>query len=140
MRSSRWVGPDQDGFTLQNLDDGTYWLRVATVNRQGKQEPDNIFQASDKNLVKITIQRNHKLAEVKEGRAVIEFRTAVLTPVQDPSIAGQLIQREIVGKIVFDLDRGRIRDPRALQRWRREDFQRPTPDHSQWHRRDCMGP
>src|SRR5262245_39550690 len=49
------VGPDADGFVLQNLDDGMYWLRVATVNRQGKQEPDNIFQASDKNLVKMLI-------------------------------------------------------------------------------------
>ena len=62
----------------------------------------------DKQLVKISLQRTYKLTEVKNGRAVIELRTAILTPVQDPAIAAQLIQREVTGKIVFDIEQGLI--------------------------------
>lgn len=57
---------------------------------------------------RIRMQRSHKLTEVKHGHATIEFRTIILTPVQDPAIAAQLIQREIEGRIVFDLQRGMI--------------------------------
>lgn len=62
----------------------------------------------DKNRVRISLQRTYKLTEVKNGRAVIELRTAVLTPVKAPEIAAQLIQREINGKIVFDIEQGWI--------------------------------
>src|SRR5262245_4878429 len=57
------VGPEQDAFVLQNLEDGLYWFRAAVVNRQGKQEPDNLYQGppdqkmlidSVKPLVRIT--------------------------------------------------------------------------------------
>src|SRR5262249_41261804 len=71
-----------------------------------KERFDIVVRDSDKNLVRITIQRSYKLAEVNEDQAVIEFRTTVLTPVKNPSIAGQLIQREIAGKAVFDMARG----------------------------------
>jgi hypothetical protein len=36
--------PDQDGFVFYAPDDGLYWFRAAVVNRQGKQEPENIYQ------------------------------------------------------------------------------------------------
>lgn len=78
------------------------------VGETWKDRFDVVVRDSDKNPARITIQRSYTLAEVKDGRAVIEFRTAVLTPVQKPSIAGQLIQREIAGKAVFDVVRGLI--------------------------------
>ena len=51
--------------------------------------------------VKITIQRNYKLAEVKDGRAVIELRTAVLTPVVEPGDRGTTDPAQIAGKPRF---------------------------------------
>lgn len=44
--------PDKNEFTFNAASDGTCWLRVAVVNRQGKQEPDNIQQGPpDQKLV-----------------------------------------------------------------------------------------
>ena len=43
------VKPDQNRFAFQAPNDGTYWLKVACINRQGKQEPENI-QAVPPNL------------------------------------------------------------------------------------------
>lgn len=63
---------------------------------------------ADKLPVKITMQREYRLAAVEANRALIEFRTVILTPVHDPAISAQLIQRETQGKIVFDLARGQV--------------------------------
>ncbi len=67
-----------------------------------------VLRDNNKNLNRIIIQQSYKLVDVKNGLAVIEFRTAVLTPVQNPAVLGQLIQREIIGKAVFDLARGLV--------------------------------
>jgi hypothetical protein len=67
-----------------------------------------LLRDDEKNLHKITIQRSYRLVGVNEGHALIEFRTAVLTPVPNQAIAGQLIQRELSGKVVFDINRGLI--------------------------------
>jgi hypothetical protein len=77
-----------------------------SVGETWKDRFDILLVDNDKRRIKITIQRNYRLVAVKDGRATIELRTAVLTPVQDPAIAGQLIQREITGNLVFDLERG----------------------------------
>lgn len=78
------------------------------VGESWKERFDIIVRDSDKNLFKVTIQRSFKLAEVKEGRARIDFGTVVLTPIPNPSIEGQLIQRQINGNVVFDITRGLI--------------------------------
>ncbi len=78
------------------------------IGESWKERFDTLTRDSSKNPVKITIQRSYKLMDVKDGRAVIEFRTAVLTPITDPTIGAQLIQREILGKVVFDIERGLI--------------------------------
>jgi hypothetical protein len=36
--------PDQDGFAFYAPEDGLYWFRAAIINRQGKQEPENIYE------------------------------------------------------------------------------------------------
>jgi hypothetical protein len=69
---------------------------------------DVLARDVDKNLVKIPLKRTFKLADVTNGVASIELRTAILAPVEDPAIAAQLIQREITGKISFDIERGLI--------------------------------
>jgi len=80
--------------------------KPVSIGEIWKDRFDVVLRDNDKNLSRITIQRSYKLADVKEGRALIEFRTVVLTPVEKPAIAGQLIQREIAGKAVFDIARG----------------------------------
>jgi hypothetical protein len=47
------VSPDKDSFTFHAPADGEYWLRVAAVNKQGKQEPENIFT--------VPLDKTHKI-------------------------------------------------------------------------------
>jgi hypothetical protein len=48
------------------------------------------------------------LEEVKTGVAVIRVSTDILTPINDPAIESQLVQRESAGRVRFDIDAGRI--------------------------------
>jgi len=79
-----------------------------SVGESWKDRFDVLVRDDMKNRSKIIIQRVYKLSEIKDGRAIIELRTAILTPVNNGAIAAQLIQREITGKIVFDIERGLI--------------------------------
>lgn len=56
----------------------------------------------------IQLRKLYKLDKVNHGLATISVRTQVLTPVNDPKIQSQLMQRLQHGTIEFDLDRGRI--------------------------------
>jgi hypothetical protein len=48
------------------------------------------------------------LDSVKTGVATISVSTEVLTPITDPAIESQLVQREAAGQVRFDIDAGRI--------------------------------
>jgi hypothetical protein len=48
------------------------------------------------------------LENVKTGVATIRVATEILTPVSDPAIESQLVQREATGWVRFDIDSGRI--------------------------------
>jgi len=50
----------------------------------------------------------YTLKSVKTGVAVIEVKTEVVTPVNDPQIQSQLVQQITDGQIRFDVDGGRI--------------------------------
>lgn len=74
---------------------------------------------SEKSEVKVTVEdnklqqsvdlkRTYKLESVEGSLATISFKTAILTPINNPSIKIQLIQRETKGKLVFDMDRGAV--------------------------------
>ncbi len=54
----------------------------------------------------VTISRKYRLVSVEGSQAVIELKSTLLTPVREPEILAQLIQRTPQGTIVFDLDRG----------------------------------
>lgn len=58
--------------------------------------------------IKIAMLRSYRLAEVIDGKARIDFRTTILSPVHDPSISAQLIQKETAGTILFDINNGLI--------------------------------
>ena len=45
---------------------------------------------------------------MKTGVATIRVATEILTPVTDPAIESQLVQREATGWVRFDIDAGRV--------------------------------
>lgn len=56
----------------------------------------------------VTILRKFELDAIEGNLARISMDSTVLTPVNDPMIKGQLIQRTPSAKIVFDIDKGEI--------------------------------
>lgn len=56
----------------------------------------------------VTLMRKYKLVSVEGHLATIRLYTSVLTPIRDPKISTQLIQRTPSGTIVFDTNRGQI--------------------------------
>ncbi|MBI3860464.1 MAG: hypothetical protein HY290_01060 [Planctomycetia bacterium] len=79
-----------------------------TVGDSWSEQFDVVTRDGARNLTKVAIQRSYKLTDVKNGRAAIEMKTAVLTPVNDPAVSSQLLLREVAGQIVFDVERGVI--------------------------------
>ncbi|QDT65112.1 hypothetical protein [Calycomorphotria hydatis] len=73
---------------------------------------DEQYQVSvsvGKNLSKnIKCIRKFQLKSVDNNIATIQMRTALLTPVRDPAILMQLVQRLPAGTIEFDLEQGQI--------------------------------
>lgn len=65
-------------------------------------------QLEDKRIHTIKIRELYELTKVETGVATISVKTQVLTPVEDPRIKSQLIQRISQGEIRFDLDAGRL--------------------------------
>jgi len=57
---------------------------------------------------KIAFRRRYTLESVDGDTATIRLRTAEITPVEDPHIRAQLVQRAPEGKITFSLERGQI--------------------------------
>jgi hypothetical protein len=56
----------------------------------------------------IKTRQHFRLSEVRDGVATIEMETQVLSPVNDPEVEAQLIQRETRGRAKFDIAAGRI--------------------------------
>ncbi|NUQ63321.1 MAG: hypothetical protein HUU20_12650 [Pirellulales bacterium] len=59
-------------------------------------------------IKKVKAQQKYTLTEVKEGIAFIEVTTQILTPIHDPAVEAQLIQRESHGTVKFDVEAGRV--------------------------------
>ena len=56
----------------------------------------------------VQLRRQYKLEKVEAGVATISVTTQVLTPLDDPQVKSQIVQRLQDGTIRFDIDRGRI--------------------------------
>ncbi|HEX6984002.1 MAG TPA: hypothetical protein VF170_01440, partial [Planctomycetaceae bacterium] len=56
----------------------------------------------------VKILRQYRLERVEEGVAVIGVKTSLLTPVTEPAMLVQLIQRTSAGTIRFDVAAGRV--------------------------------
>jgi hypothetical protein len=57
---------------------------------------------------KVTTSQKFTLSEVEDGIATIEVSTRVLTPIHDPAIRAQLVQRAWAGTARFDIESGRM--------------------------------
>jgi hypothetical protein len=57
---------------------------------------------------RIKTRQVYTLEKVLTGIATISVRTEVLTPVDDPAVQSQLVQRVKRGEIKFDIDAGRV--------------------------------
>jgi len=62
----------------------------------------------DGSIKKVQTQQQYKLEKVENGVATIAVATVVLTPINDPKLKSQLVQREQNGTIKFDIDAGRL--------------------------------
>jgi len=47
------IQPDKDGFIYHAPSDGEYWLKVAVINQQGKQDPENPYQGQPDRIMVI---------------------------------------------------------------------------------------
>ena len=56
----------------------------------------------------VNTRMRYRLEQVKTGVATISVKTQILTPINDPSVRSQLVQRISQGEIRFDIDAGRL--------------------------------
>jgi hypothetical protein len=66
------------------------------------------IRLDDGRELKIKVRQQYKLEKVETGVATISVETQVLTPIDDPKVQVQLIQRLQRGTIKFDVDAGRL--------------------------------
>jgi hypothetical protein len=71
--------------------------------------PQNIEVPVERGAIrKIKAMQRFVLEEVQTGVATIRVSTDILTPVTDPAIESQLVQRDVSGRVRFDIDEGRV--------------------------------
>jgi hypothetical protein len=71
--------------------------------------PDEIkIRLDDGTLKRVQTRQQYKLQKVEAGVATISVQTQVLTPVSEPKIQAELVQRLQHGTIKFDLEAGRL--------------------------------
>lgn len=59
-------------------------------------------------IKKLKAEQKFKLEGVQTGVATISVRTQILTPITNPAIEAQVVQREGQGQVRFDIDAGRV--------------------------------
>ncbi len=62
----------------------------------------------------VRLQRTYRLTALDKGRATIDLETIILTPLQDPELESQLIQRTPSGVLVLDVEHGLVLSKRTL--------------------------
>ncbi len=67
-----------------------------------------VLHHSDGRQKRAQTRQQYRLESVADGIATISIHTQVLTPVNDPKLRVQLVQRLTHGSLTFDIKRGRI--------------------------------
>lgn len=71
--------------------------------------PEEIKLRTDTGLIKkVETRQQYRLEKVELGVATISVVTQILTPIDDPKLQSQLVQRLQKGTIKFDVDAGRL--------------------------------
>lgn len=71
--------------------------------------PDEIrIRLEDGRVQRVQTRQTYTLEKVETGVATIGIKTEVLTPIDDPKVHAQLVQRLTQGSVKFDLDAGRL--------------------------------
>ncbi len=78
------------------------------VGENWSQDGELPIRLEDGRVKRIKIRHVYELKKVRTGVATITVRTEVLTPVDDPAVQSQLVQRQKRGEIRFDVDAGRV--------------------------------
>lgn len=78
------------------------------IGQQWSTEGELPVRMPDKQVKRIKTRQVFTLQQVQTGLATIVVQTQILTPVNDPKVQSQLVQRIKRGEIKFDLDAGRI--------------------------------
>ncbi len=74
----------------------------------GRSRRTSTFRLPSGAIKKIKAVQRFVLEDVKTGVATIRVSTEILTPITDPAVESQLVQREAAGRVRFDIDAGRI--------------------------------
>ncbi len=69
---------------------------------------DLVIPGNNGTVLNVKTRQQFTLEEVNSGIATIQVATVILTPVRDPAIEAQLIQKESHGTVRFDIEAGRV--------------------------------
>jgi hypothetical protein len=83
--------------------------KPVAVGQQWTTEAELPVRLPDGEVKRIKTRQVYKLEKVLTGIATISVHTEVLTPVDEPAVQSQLVQRIKRGEIKFDIDAGRVR-------------------------------
>lgn len=78
------------------------------VGERWTREGELPIRLKDGRVRRIKTRHVYRLEKVQTGVATISARTEVLTPVDDPAVQSQLVQRVKRGEVRFDVDAGRV--------------------------------
>lgn len=81
---------------------------AVAVGQQWATEGELPVRAPDQTIKRIKTRQSYTLEKVQTGVATIAVQTQILTPVSDPVIQSQLVQRIKRGEVKFDVDAGRV--------------------------------
>ena len=102
----------EDQVAQFNLGSGGITMPLPTepikVGQTWAQPYDMRVKKKDQTHMKVKTRKLYKLEKVQTGVATISVQTQVLTPINDPHIEAQLIQRLSNGEIKFDIPSGRM--------------------------------
>jgi len=75
---------------------------------QSWSSPSDVEVSLQRTVTKIKTLETYTLQDVKDGVAAIRVVTQILTPIHDPVLEAQVVQRESTGIVRFDLKAGRV--------------------------------
>ncbi|MCY2988318.1 MAG: hypothetical protein NTY19_10715 [Planctomycetota bacterium] len=83
--------------------------KAVSLGQQWSTEGELMVRLPDMQIKRVKTRQLYTLEKVETGVATIAIQTQILTPVTDPRVQSQLIQRIKRGTVKFDVDAGRVK-------------------------------